>query len=316
MKRIQSHPGTLLFRHAQATQEIISRLAPLGPDARLLCFGSSWGAEVLPYALALPEAMIIAAEIDPEALAKCRALFDGYSNVEVVESNWKSLARSAPYHAINCNAVLCKYPAAAKMRNISDIFPFFEFEDIIGKLSEILGDDGVLSLYNANYSLLDSSLSDTYLPFYMKPSVFSLLDNFVSNFDRQGEKVVHVQMGNPSFSLHVSKDFDTTEKKIRKNIAKLINQGVFVKNPSSQTEKVLQQQAEIFDMQFTDIDAKARLNLNDLYEVKEIEDTHFKAVPIIRDVQIHSEKSSTGKLKFISLLWWDNQLMSLPIIDS
>lgn len=314
MKRIQSHPGTLVLRHQEATQEIIKRLAPLGSRARLLCFGSSWGAEVLPFALALPQATIVAAEIEQKALDDCAAIFANFGNVHVIKSSWEAIRGFGPFDAINCNAVFCKYPLSRDVEDISSKFSFGEFEDMAGRLVEHLKDDGIVSLYNSNYSLLDSDLGAGFKPFYFgASSSYKLMDNFVGQFDRHGRKCIHIQSGGAVFAIDVTERLNTDNREIRKSVAKLVNEGVFVKNPSPETAAIVAKHEKAFYLAKPDFEDAVCMDHNALYRVMKPHSQGYKLIPMMRYMTSAPLDEVTGIARFQSSIWWGDQVLGLPV---
>jgi hypothetical protein len=309
MKRIQSHPGTLVLRHTAATQTVIDTLAPLGRDARLLCFGSSWGAEVVPFALALPDATIVAAEIDPVALGHANALFADFANVTVLDSVWDDIAAQGPYTAICCNAVLCKYPAARDLDDLSGTFAFSEFEDTLGHLDAHLRPGGMMMIYNTNYSPRDSSIFDTYVPHYLPPSPsYFLMDNFVCQFDRAGHKLVHATVTGPVFALELSGRLgDTVTQADRTALIRRLNEGLFVKAPSPAQATRLQDAAARFDTPLQAFGTTAMIDLNKVYNVKKTHKDGYRLLPIVRRVGLKPQQAG-----FDFSLWWDDQLIAVP----
>src|SRR5262245_50376825 len=124
MKPIQNHPGSLILRHTEATAYVVDQLRGRAEPPRILCFGCSWGAEIIGFALALPHARIVGVDVDAKALRHASDIFAASDNVEIHPSNWDTIERFGPYDAITCNAVLCRYPASNKTNDISSVFPF------------------------------------------------------------------------------------------------------------------------------------------------------------------------------------------------
>ncbi len=313
MKRIQTSASTKLFRHRAATIEVIEHLRALGSEARLLCFGSSWGAEVAPFALALPDATIVAAEIDPTALEKCRAIYGDFKNVVPIESSWQSLGDFGGFHAINANAVLCKFPAAANTFDLEPQFSFAQFEDTLGRLNGLLGDDGRLVMHNANYLMEDAEFSEGFRPLFLEPTNMSPPDNFVGFFSRKCQKIIHIASHNEAPTVEVSREFAPDCLMTRRWVAKQINQGLFIKQPSSLNAERCMASEAVFDTKPTDYQTDLRFELTKLVGKQEAHDHRFYKVPLVRCPQVSEDRSHPSKLRLSTTLWWGDQLMAHPM---
>lgn len=311
MKRIQTNTSTKLLRHREATVEIIRHLSQLGDAARLLCFGSSWGAEVMPFAAALPKAQIIAAEINPVALSQCRKIFDRCANVTVIDSDWDAIAAHGPYHAITANSVLCRHPASVAEYNIAALFSFAEFEDTFGRLDALLAQDGRLAVHNANYRLGDSTIGQSYLPHYLR-AVEKMRENFVCIFNVASDKLVHTIVSNGNVQMHVNRSLDTESPDTRKTIAKLVNQTLFIKSPSRDSADRAAAAEAIFDKTPSEFDMTISFDVNLLTGVTPLDDDRFERVNMRGAMQADPDRSTPDRARFLMTTWWGDQIMDLP----
>jgi SAM-dependent methyltransferase len=128
------------------------------PTPKILSFGCSDGFE--PNDLAskhFHHGNIIGCDVDVDALriARMHNLFP--SRVEIIESTPARLQERAPFDAIVAMAVLCRWPDTRELDDIGGLYPFEKFAESIAELVSLLRPGGVLCVYNANYSVLDTA---------------------------------------------------------------------------------------------------------------------------------------------------------------
>lgn len=306
MKRVQSHPGTLAFRHTAATELVIDRLR--GQDApRVLSFGCSWGAEIVPLALGLPNATIIGAELEDKALASAALLYAHSQNVQIIKSNWDDLAKHAPYDAIFCNAVLCKYPLSKTTDDLSKDYPIEEFSEVLSKLDALLKPGGFLMAYNTNYSISDTAIAVRYTSLPLPPSMsYFGLDNFVCHFAPGGRKIIHIDANGPSFFVDVADDYQQD----RRFVATRLNEGLFIKSRVESVRIMADRQLAHFDSKRSDFNGGIAIDLENVYRSSRAHADHFRRIPM--EQLIRRSEDLSGKSCYEVTWWWGDQLLTVP----
>lgn len=312
MKRIQSHPGTLTLRHTTATEMVVRQLRPLGRDARLLVFGCSWGAEIVPFAASLREARILGVEIEERAINDAQALLAGHANVSIEMSNWQTIAAHAPYDAILCNAVLCRYPNSKTATDLNGLFPFEEFANMASQLDAHLKPGGILTVYNANYSVTDCEFASDYVPVPLPPSMsYFPFDNFVSQFSKDGRKIIHVEANGPSYFVDVPEDLrDKT-----RFVAERLNEGLFIKSPSERAGLKSLEMMSVFASRRTDFASGIAIPLERVYRSTGAAHPGYCRVPmeqIVRRLQAGEPGNPMPVDCYEFTYWWGEQLLSVP----
>ncbi len=133
------------------------------PQLRVLSFGCSTGEE--PSILAthyLPGAEILGVDIAPDALAEARARCAALAGVTIAESTPETLRSRGPFDLIFAMSVLCRWPTSRRMASIGELFPFARFTEQATLLDEVLAPGGLLVIYNANYSFLQTPVAANY----------------------------------------------------------------------------------------------------------------------------------------------------------
>lgn len=306
MKRIQAHPGSLIFRHRAASRRVIELLARR-PGSRVLSFGCSWGAEIVPLALSLPESDIVAVDIDDIVLEQAERIFADSPNVEVLRSDWTEIGARGPYDAIVANAVLCRYPEATKVDDLTPIFSFSEFSDILGRLLEMLADDGLLMCYNSSYSPRDTEAGQDLQQVFLPPSSSYLpFDNFTSCFDRTGGKIIAHHVAPPA--LHV----DVAERVLddRAQVIRRLNEGLFAKGRPDLPESDLRPPSLPPEEEDAAAGRRLSIPLGEVYRAPDSTLPGFRRLPVEQRVRSVDRKSYE-----IAFFWEGDLLMPQAILD-
>lgn len=169
-------------------------------DLKILSYGCSTGEEVLTLREYFPDAFIVGAEINPQALAECRRL-EVDDRIAFVYSDKKIIKRLAPFDAIFCMAVLQRTPHKVIDENIANlkrIYPFSKFETQIRFVDLCLDDDGLLIVHHAQYLLSDTSVGSRYES--LKDAQQEV--RFVRRFDKNGNRIEHLL---PEQSIFIKK---------------------------------------------------------------------------------------------------------------
>jgi hypothetical protein len=156
-------------------------------DLKILSYGCSTGEEVLTLREYFPAAFIIGAEINPQALAKCKEL-QVDDRITFVRSGGKIIKRLAPFDAIFCMAVLQRNPHTVINENISNlkrIYPFSKFSAQVGELDACLNDGGLLIIHHTQYLLGDTSVGSHYEPLEGAQQEVEIVPRFDKNSNRK-----------------------------------------------------------------------------------------------------------------------------------
>lgn len=186
---IQTEPHTALDRYPQVFQACADFAKERGwdaaPDFRILSFGCSTGEECVTLANYFPSASILGIDVNEPNLRQAQKDF-GTDKVRFALSNEKVLGKNGPFHIVFCMSVLCHWPGAKTMEDISGIFPFARFEEALELLHPHLHPGGLLVIYNSNFCLRDSVLRHHYRVVHVDALRES---GFVHKFSREGRKL-------------------------------------------------------------------------------------------------------------------------------
>ncbi len=170
-------------------------------DLKILSYGCSTGEEVLSLREYFPTAFIVGAEINPQALAKCREL-EVDNRIAFVRSDTKIIKRLAPFDAIFCMAVLQRTPHKVINENITNlkrIYPFSKFETQIRLLDACLKNDGLLVVHHTQYLLADTSVGSSYQSLNEARQEVDI----APKFDKNGNRIDEYQL--PKQSIFIKK---------------------------------------------------------------------------------------------------------------
>jgi len=186
-KQIQHSHATMENRYPHVYHEV-SRLARSthwagNRPAKILSFGSSTGKEAVTLARRyFPRSQIVGVDIDEATLNEARATCANYSSrVTFFNGKEQPLSAHGTYDVIFANSVLTLYNKQFSASRIPELYPFHNFEEIIGKLTDVLQSGGLLCIVNTNYRLEDTSFAAR---FDLEP--VSGCTNFVPLFDKNG----------------------------------------------------------------------------------------------------------------------------------
>ncbi len=119
-----------------------------GEGLNILSFGCSIGDELATLRSLFPRARLQGCDINREALAIATASVGHLA--EVFESDEAAIRARGPYDLICAFSVLCVNPMP-KPEEMPRIFPFSQFEDMVGLLAGVLKPGGLLALKNTSY---------------------------------------------------------------------------------------------------------------------------------------------------------------------
>jgi hypothetical protein len=131
-------------------------------NLRVLSFGCSTGEECFSLRKYLPNAHIVGVDINPISIetAKKSSLCD--NQMEFLNLKPQQLLNLEKFDAILCLSVLCKNPEAQELDDISTIYPFSRFNEVISILDTILDPNGFLIIRSSNFRMRDTDVFVNY----------------------------------------------------------------------------------------------------------------------------------------------------------
>ncbi len=149
---------------------------------RILSYGCSIGHECNAVSNFFPQSEIWGYDINPLPI-RIAKMENTNPNI-IYSSNLNDLLNNKPFDIIFTLSVLCKWPEAESIDDISLLFPFERFDSIVDMLDRLLKPAGLLVIYNANYRFEDSNAFRGY----------SIIDSpcikdWVSKFDRESRRI-------------------------------------------------------------------------------------------------------------------------------
>ena len=150
----------------------------------ILSYGCSEGFETHDLGTKFfPNAHIVGCDINTAALEVAIRGCVKPSRIKHLFSTPETLKAHGPYDLIFALSVLCRWPKAKGASDLSEIYPFSDFEKTITQLDSVLKPGGVLVIFNANYRFSDTSTSQSYLPV---EGDFAIPQPFVEIFSPEG----------------------------------------------------------------------------------------------------------------------------------
>ncbi len=160
---------------------------PVGRAVKILSFGCSRGEEVFTLVdkYFTTDEQVTGVDIleDQINLARSRNRFPHRVSFEL--SSREVIRASAPYDLIFAMSVLCAWPDAMDQDDISEIFSFERFSEILNELDEFLEPGNLLVIFNANYRFCDTTLYEKYR---CVPVPGAKKSGFISKFDRASRR--------------------------------------------------------------------------------------------------------------------------------
>jgi 2-polyprenyl-3-methyl-5-hydroxy-6-metoxy-1,4-benzoquinol methylase len=169
-------------------------------ELKILSYGCSTGEEVLTLRRYFPNAFIVGAEINPQALAKCREL-EVDNRIAFVRSDTKIIKSLAPFDAVFCMAVLQRTPHKVINENIANlkrIYSFSKFETQIEFVDACLKNEGLLVIHHTQYLLAETSAGSRYESLEDARREVKL----VRRFNKNGNRIEHLL---PEQSIFIKK---------------------------------------------------------------------------------------------------------------
>jgi hypothetical protein len=113
-------------------------------------------------------------------------------------SSPEEILRHGPFDVVFAMSVLCRFPDSMKhdLVNLTPVYSHESFRRGVQLLSEALRDDGILCLYNTNYSFSQLDLANG---FQVVSSPLIASNGFVDHFDNNGERMTWCEKIGPYF---------------------------------------------------------------------------------------------------------------------
>ncbi|MCK6616506.1 MAG: methyltransferase domain-containing protein [Cyclobacteriaceae bacterium] len=152
---------------------------------KLLSFGCSTGEECFSLKKYFPNARIFGADINTLNLAIARRK-NISPDITFLYSKPQNLLKTAPYDAVFCLSVLCRWEDTKDLPNCSAIYPFSKFEKTVKELAAMVVKGGLLVIYNSNFRFEDTeAFKDFEIVQSSLPS-----SGFVHKFDRFNNRLL------------------------------------------------------------------------------------------------------------------------------
>lgn len=177
----------------QLQWQFLQYLSSKRNSLKILSFGCSRGQELCDLTCLFEDQLITGVDINYDVLAAAKQLQSnlktstaqepqGYTKVSYLGSSayWRlmhssQLELSEQFDIVCAMTVLCRHPETVGIANSSEVYPFEDFNKLLTIIDSLVKQDGLLCLYNANYRLEDSALSDKYVKVF--PCNSEELDN-------------------------------------------------------------------------------------------------------------------------------------------
>lgn len=152
----------------------------------ILSYGCSTGEEAVTLAdKYFPDDIVIGLDVSEPALVVAR---ERHPNGRIIydDSTPETLAKYGPFDCIFAMSVLCRWPATFELEDCSRVYTFKEFETAVETLDRHLKPRGVFTLYNSNFSFLDTVVAERY---EVLAGAGIWKNGFVHRFDRDHRRV-------------------------------------------------------------------------------------------------------------------------------
>ncbi len=128
---------------------------------KILSFGCSTGEECISLNKYLPNASILGVDINKKSLEKAEKI-NSNKNIIYKYCEPKDIYNLGEFDVVLAISVLCKHPEAEYLNNLSKIYPFKRYEDMVHKLDSVVKEDGLLIIRSSNYIFSDTKTSNNY----------------------------------------------------------------------------------------------------------------------------------------------------------
>jgi len=175
--------------------ELLKQLNNPEKPLKILSFGCSTGQECVSLANHFPNALIVGVDSNKYILARARRE-NAHSRVRYAHLNDWLAEPDNHYDLILACSVLCRWPEAKHLDDLSDLFPFEQFQKLVKLLDDHLLPSGLLSIVNSNYCFEETDTYNRYSIHSHKHNRFKIvLDQFgtdsIKRLIPSGQDVAH-----------------------------------------------------------------------------------------------------------------------------
>lgn len=128
---------------------------------RLLSFGCSTGEECFSLRRYFPTAWIDGIDVNKKNIRVCEARNQD-PRIRFGLSTANLVGRHRFYDAVFAMSVLCRWPQTKEVDSSADVYPFDKFDETVRTLDSLVGPNGLLVIYNANFRFTDTDTSGRY----------------------------------------------------------------------------------------------------------------------------------------------------------
>eukprot|EP00550_Attheya_septentrionalis_P008309 CAMPEP_0198279968 /NCGR_PEP_ID=MMETSP1449-20131203/153_1 /TAXON_ID=420275 /ORGANISM="Attheya septentrionalis, Strain CCMP2084" /LENGTH=310 /DNA_ID=CAMNT_0043975219 /DNA_START=74 /DNA_END=1006 /DNA_ORIENTATION=+ len=166
-------------------------------NKKILSFGASTGLEVISLAtlyyndIAYSDSIdIYGVDLDEKTLNKARQNVAEHDppilepKITFFNGRDKAIEAYGDYDVIFANSVLCLHENGAQLDQITDHFPFKDFEAAIATLDASLNEGGLFAMVNSNYNFKETATAKRY------KAVAKCTGNFVPRVDQENNILV------------------------------------------------------------------------------------------------------------------------------
>ena len=130
-------------------------------NIKILSFGCSTGEECVSLNKYLPNASILGIDINKKSLAKAKQN-NSKQNISYKYCEPNEIINLGEFDVVIAISVLCKHPEAIYLNELTTIYPFERYEEMVNKLDAILKEGGLLIIRSSNYIFSDVKISNKY----------------------------------------------------------------------------------------------------------------------------------------------------------
>ena len=130
-------------------------------NIKILSFGCSTGEECVSLNKYLPNASILGVDINKKSLAKAKQN-NSRQNISYKYCEPNKISNLGKFDVVIAISVLCKHPEAIYLDELTKIYPFERYEEMVNKLDTIVKENGLLIIRSSNYIFSDVKISNKY----------------------------------------------------------------------------------------------------------------------------------------------------------
>lgn len=143
--------------------EKLNQLLVDGSESKILSFGCSEGYECKDLRSLFPLSKVYGCDVSNTAIAKAKELVRD-DDIDIFYSSDLELNKRAPFDLVTVFNVLCSYPTSKGKNDISNIYPFHSYDELLTIVDRYVKIGGFIIIYNSNYFFEQSSIYKKYKP--------------------------------------------------------------------------------------------------------------------------------------------------------